>query len=44
MTKVENRLWESSTATAGEAKAGSGDAWATIIIIIVISYHHIIIV
>jgi hypothetical protein len=25
MTKVE-RLWESSTATAGEAKAGSGDA------------------
>ena len=34
MTKVE-RLWESPTATAGEAKAGSGDAWATIIIIIV---------
>jgi hypothetical protein len=25
MTKVENRLWELSTATAGEAKAGSGD-------------------
>jgi hypothetical protein len=40
MTKVENRLWESSTATAGEAKAGSGHDWATIIIII--SYHIII--
>jgi len=38
MTKVE-WLRESSTATAGEAKAGSGDALATIIIII-ISYHH----
>ena len=39
ITKVENRLWESSTAMAGEAKAGSEDALATIIIII-ISYHH----
>jgi hypothetical protein len=33
MTKVENLLWESSTATATatavESKAGNGDAWAT---------------